>query len=131
MHLGDIYKRLTDNHFIVIQSFARRINRRDDEFLVVASPLMIVDGFVASDPASCLVGTKEEIEDKYTVYLKGNLYTSPIDYDKALEEDIKPKIENQDKIDMKEIEGVLTEMTDDDRNRFKEDLNKILKGENK
>lgn len=129
MHIGDIYKSLEDNHFVVIQSYGTMINKEyidSDDLLVVASPLIIVDGFIASDPARCLVGKQNEIEDKYIGYLKNEICTNTVEYNRILEEDIKPKIEEQEKIDMKEMEEMLSSV---DMEKFKEDINKIIKGE--
>lgn len=134
MHLGDIYKSLTTNHFVVVQSFATMINEEfkdSNSLLIVISPLMIVDGFIATDPTRCMIGTQKEIEDKYIPYLKNDLGTKMEDYNKALDEDIKPKIEEQEKIDMEEVEDLLSKMTNTDIEKFKEDIDKIIKGEDK
>lgn len=131
MHIGDIYKSLTDNHFIVIQSYGTMINKEEinsDDLLVIAYPLMVVDNFVASDPVRAIIGKQEEIEDKYVGYLRNEINTGIAEYNKILEGDIKPKIEEQEKIDMKEVEEMLSEV---DADKFKEDISKILKGEGK
>lgn len=131
MHIGDIYKSLTDNHFIVIQSYGTMINKEEinsDDLLVIAYPLMVVDNFVASDPVRAIIGKQEEIEDKYVGYLRNEINTGIAEYNKILEGDIKPKIEEQEKIDMKEVEEMLSEV---DADKFKEDISKILKGEDK
>ena len=60
MHIGDIYKSPNADNFVLVQSYAMKINKdyeNSDDILVVVSPLIIVDNFVSSDPARCLVGT--------------------------------------------------------------------------
>lgn len=131
MHIGDIYKRLEDNHFIVIQGFGTMISKEEinsDNLLIIASPLIIADDFIASDPVGAIIGKQEEIEDRYIGYLRNEINTGIAEYNKILEEDIKPKIEEQEKIDRKEVEEMLSSI---DADKFKEDIDKILKGENK
>lgn len=131
MHIGDIYKRLEDNHFIVIQGFGTMISKEEinsDDLLIIASPLIIADDFIASDPVRAIIGKQEEIEDRYIGYLRNEINTGIAEYNKILEEDIKPKIEEQEKVDRKEVEEMLSSI---DADKFKEDIDKILKGENK
>lgn len=131
MHIGDIYKSLEDNHFIVIQGFGTMISKEEinsDDLLIIASPLIIADDFIASDPVRAIIGKQEEIEDRYIGYLRNEINTGIAEYNKILEEDIKPKIEEQEKVDRKEVEEMLSSI---DVDKFKEDIDKILKGENK
>lgn len=134
MHIGDIYKSPNADNFVLIQSYAMKINKdyeNSDDILVVISPLMIVDDFVSSDPARCLVGTQKEIEDTYQIYLENDINTDVIKYNDILDNDIKPRIKMQNEKDEKEIEGLFAKMTDVDKEKLKEDIDKILKGESK
>lgn len=134
MHIGDIYKSPNADNFVLIQSYAMKINKdyeNSDDILVVISPLMIVDDFVSSDPARCLVGTQKEIEDTYQIYLENGINTDVIKYNDILDNDIKPRIKMQNEKDEKEIEGLFAKMTDVDKEKLKEDIDKILKGESK
>lgn len=134
MHIGDIYKSPNADNFVLIQSYAMKINKdyeNSDDILVVISPLIIVDDFVSSDPARCLVGTQKEIEDTYQIYLENGINTDVIKYNDILDNDIKPRIKMQNEKDEKEIEGLFAKMTDVDKEKFKEDIDKILKGESK
>lgn len=134
MHIGDIYKSPNADNFVLIQSYAMKINKdyeNSDDILVVISPLMIVDDFVSSDPVRCLVGTQKEIEDTYQIYLENGINTDVIKYNDILDNDIKPRIKMQNEKDEKEIEGLFAKMTDVDKEKLKEDIDKILKGESK
>lgn len=134
MHIGDIYKSPNADNFVLIQSYAMKINKdyeNSDDILVVISPLIIVDDFVSSDPARCLVGTQKEIEDTYQIYLENGINTDVIKYNDILDNDIKPRIKMQNEKDEKEIEGLFAKMTDVDKEKLKEDIDKILKGESK
>lgn len=131
MHIGDIYKSPNADNFVLVQSYAMKINKdyeNSDDILVVVSPLIIVDNFVSSDPARCLVGTQKEIEDTYQIYLENNINTNVIKYNDILENDIKSKIKVQNEKDEKEMEDLFSKMTDVDIEKFKKDISNILKG---
>lgn len=131
MHIGDIYKSPNADNFVLVQSYAMKINKdyeNSDDILVVVSPLIIVDDFVSSDPARCLVGTQKEIEDTYQIYLENNINTNVIKYNDILENDIKSKIKVQNEKDEKEMEDLFSKMTDVDMEKFKKDISNILKG---
>ena len=131
MHIGDIYKSPNADNFVLVQSYAMKINKdyeNSDDILVVVSPLIIVDNFVSSDPARCLVGTQKEIEDTYQIYLENNINTNVIKYNDILENDIKSKIKVQNEKDEKEMEDLFSRMTDVDIEKFKKDISNILKG---
>lgn len=131
MHIGDIYKSPNTDNFVLVQSYAMKINKdyeNSDDILVVVSPLIIVDNFVSSDPARCLVGTQKEIEDTYQIYLENNINTNVIKYNDILENDIKSKIKVQNEKDEKEMNDLFSKMTDVDMEKFKKDISNILKG---
>lgn len=131
MHIGDIYKSPNADNFVLVQSYAMKINKdyeNSDDILVVVSPLIIVDNFVSSDPARCLVGTQKEIEDTYQIYLENNINTNVIKYNDILENDIKSKIKVQNEKDEKEMNDLFSKMTDVDMEKFKKDISNILKG---
>lgn len=130
MQLGDIYKRVATDHFIVIQSFATYLNdyknktELENDILIVASPLIIVDGMLASDPARCYIGTQKEIEEGYYLYLS-EAHTDCTKFNANLE-DISLKIQQQNKIDNEEIDKMFTELEPEIIENLKRDIDKII-----
>lgn len=126
MQLGDIYKRLTTDHFVTIQSYGTMINKEyssPDDILVIVSPLVVVDGYLSSDPAMCYIGTQREIEENYCFYAH---QPKTFEFEVATK-DIVHKIQTQDKIDSKNLDALLSDISDDCKNNLKTYIDNILK----
>ncbi len=127
MHLGDIYKRLTSNHFVLIQGFATYIdedkNKKelDDDILVVISNLIVVDGMLVSDPVGCHIGTQKEVEDKYCLYKRQDEIN-----DMELEL-ISLKVQQQNEIDDREIDDMFAKLEPEVIENLKRDIDELIK----
>lgn len=129
MHIEDIYKRHTSNHFVLIQNFATALDERilatSEDLLIVVCSLMVVDGKLASDPINCYIGTQENIEDNYCLYVHQPQLEDTERFN-AILEDIAYKIQIQDELDEHKLDEMLGGMTEEVMAKLKEDLDRIL-----